>query len=69
VFRGVQAKIGTPVLGASVVGLLAVLGAAGAGSSFAGNGASGASFGMALTTAIAMLCYAANLVILGKGRG
>jgi hypothetical protein len=69
VFRAVQAKIGGPVLGASVVGLLAVLGAAGAGSAFTGNGANGASFGMALATAIAMLCYAANLVILGKRRG
>jgi hypothetical protein len=69
VFRAVQAKIGGPVLGASVAGLLAVLGAAGAGSAFTGNGANGASFGMALATAIAMLCYAANLVILGKQRG
>jgi heme A synthase len=69
VFRAVQAKIGAPVLGASVVGLLAVLGAAGAGSAFTSNGANGASLGMALATAIAMLCYAANLVILGKQRG
>jgi hypothetical protein len=69
VFRAVQAKIGGPVLGASVVGLLAVLGAAGAGSAFTSNGADGASFGMALATAVAMLCYAANLVILGKQRG
>jgi hypothetical protein len=69
VFRAVQAKIGGPVLGACAVGLLAVLGAAGAGSAFTGNGANGASFGMALATAIAMLCYAANLVILGKRRG
>ena len=69
VFRAVQARIGGPLLGASVVGLLAVLGAAGTGSAFAGNGANGASFGMALATAVAMLCYAANLVILGKKRG
>jgi heme A synthase len=69
VFRAVQAKIGGPVLGASVLGLLAVLGAAGAGSAFTSNGANSASFGMALATAIAMLCYAANLVILGKQRG
>lgn len=69
VFRAVQARIGAPVLGASVVGLLAVLGAAGAGSAFTSNGANGASLGMALATAIAMLCYAANLVILGKQRG
>jgi hypothetical protein len=69
VFRSVQARIGSPVLGASIVGLVAVLGAAGAGSAFAGNGANGASLGMALATAVAMGCYAANLVILGKQRG
>jgi hypothetical protein len=68
VFRAVQAKIGPPVLAASVVALVAVLGAAGAGSAFTSNGANGASLGMALATAVAMLCYAANLVILGKQR-
>jgi hypothetical protein len=69
VVRAVQAKIGAAILGASILGLLAVLGAAGAGSAFTGNGANGASLGMALATAIAMLCYSANLVILGKQRG
>jgi heme A synthase len=68
VVRATAAKAG-PVLWASVVGLLAVLGAAGAGSAFLGQGANGASFGMALATAVAMLCYAANLVILGRPRG
>ena len=68
VFRAVQAKART-ILITSVIGLLAVLGAAGAGSAFIGKGDSGASLGMALATAIAMLCYAANLVILGKPRG
>jgi heme A synthase len=68
VFRAVQAKA-APVLATSIVGLVAVLGAAGAGSAFAGNGNNGASLGMALATAVAMLCYAANLVILGKPRG
>jgi hypothetical protein len=43
-----------------------ILGAFGAGSSFARDGSNGASLGMALLTAVAMLCYAANLVILGK---
>ena len=38
----------------------------GAGSSFVRDGNNGASLGMALLTAVAMLCYAANLVILGK---
>jgi len=68
VFRAAQAKAG-PVLVVSIVGLVAVLGAAGAGSAFTSHGAAGASLGMALATAVAMLCYAANLVILGKRRG
>jgi hypothetical protein len=68
VFRSVQAKV-SPVTAASVVALLAVLGAFGAGSAFAGSGNNGASFGMALATAVAMLCYATNLVILGRPRG
>ena len=68
VFRAVQAKASV-VIATSVVGLVAVLGAAGAGSAFTAHGASGASLGMALATAVAMLCYAANLVILGKPRG
>ena len=46
-----------------------LLGAAGAGSAFTQHGAAGASLGMALATAVAMLCYAVNLVILGKSRG
>jgi hypothetical protein len=68
VFRAVQSRI-SPVAATSVIGLLAVLGAFGAGEAFANNGASGASFGMTLATAIAMACYAVNLVILGKPRG
>ena len=68
VFRAVQARI-SPVLATSVIGLLAVLGAFGAGSAFTTNGANGASLGMAVAAAIAMLCYAANLVILRRPRG
>jgi hypothetical protein len=68
VFRAVQAKART-ILITSVIGLLAVVGAAGAGSAFISQGDNGASLGMALATAVAMLCYAANLVILGKPRG
>jgi hypothetical protein len=68
VFRAVQAKSGV-VLATSVVALVAILGAFGAGSAFANNGDNGASLGMAIATAVAMLCYAANLVILGKRRG
>lgn len=71
VFRVVQAKAGTALLVTSVVGLVAILGAAGAGSSFAQDGSDGASLGMAIATAVAMLCYTVNLVLLphGKQRG
>jgi hypothetical protein len=41
------------------VGLAAILVAAAAGSSFAGNQNNGASLGMALATAVAMFCYLA----------
>jgi hypothetical protein len=69
VFRAVQFKV-PAVIAASVIGLVAVLGAASAGSAFTSDGADGASLGMAIGTAIAMLCYAVNLVILGgKQRG
>jgi hypothetical protein len=66
--RAVRAKI-SPVTATSVVGLLAVLGAFGAGFTFIRGEDNWASFGMALAAAIAMGCYAANLVILGKPRG
>ncbi len=65
VVRAVQARY-TPSIATSVAGLLVILGAFGAGSSFTRDGSNGASLGMALLTAVAMLCYAANLVILGK---
>ncbi len=65
VVRSVQARH-TPSIATTVAGLLVILGAVGAGSSFAKDGSNGASLGMALLTAIAILCYAANLVILGK---
>ena len=70
VFRVVQARAGAAQLVTSIAGLVAILGAAGAGSSFAQDGANGASLGMAIATAVAMLCYTVNLVILpGKQRG
>lgn len=73
VVRAAQARAalpgGTAVLASSVVGLVAVLGAAGAGSAFTSRGADGASLGMALAAAVAMLCYAVNLVMAGKQRG
>ena len=65
VVRAVQARA-TPVIVATAVGLLAILGAFGAGSSFTQDGSNGASLGMTILCAVAMLCYTANLVILGK---
>jgi hypothetical protein len=65
VVRAVQARH-TPTIATTVVGLLVILGAFGAGTSFTRDGSNGASLGMAVLTAVAMLCYAANLVILGK---
>jgi len=67
VFRAVQAKSGA-ALATSIAALVAILAAAGAGSSFAQDGADGASLGMAIATAVAMLCYAANLVIIPHGK-
>ena len=43
----------------TAAGLAAILVAAGAGASFAGNQNNGASLGMALATAVAMFCYLA----------
>jgi heme A synthase len=65
VVRAIQARY-APSIATTVAGLVVILGAFGAGSSFARDGSNGASLGMALLTAVAMLCYAANLVILGK---
>ena len=65
VVRAIQARR-TPLVATTVAGLLVIAGAFGAGSSFARDGSNGASLGMALLTAVAMLCYAANLVIVGK---
>ncbi len=65
VVRAVQARH-TPTIATTVAGLLVILGAFGAGSAFTQDGSDGASLGMAVLAAVAMLCYAANLVILGK---
>jgi heme A synthase len=65
VVRAVQARH-TPTIATTVAGLLVILGAFGAGSAFTQDGNDGASLGMAVLAAVAMLCYAANLVILGK---
>ena len=68
VVRAIQARH-RPSIVTTVAGLLVILGAFGAGSSFVKDGSNGASLGMALLTAVAMLCYAANLVILGRPQG
>jgi heme A synthase len=65
VVRAIQARH-TPSIATTVAGLLVILGAFGAGSAFTRDGSNGASLAMALLAAVAMLCYAANLVILGK---
>ena len=65
VVRAVQAKA-TVVIVTTVVGLLAILGAFGAGASFTHDGSNGSSLGMTILCAVAMLCYASNVVILGK---
>jgi hypothetical protein len=54
-------KVADTVLG--VVALLAIIGAWMAGSGFVGNAAVGASFGMAVTTAVALLCYVIILFV------
>jgi hypothetical protein len=57
-----------PVIVTSSVGLLAVLGAAASGARFVSTGLNSASVSMALLTALAMLCYAVSLFILGSRR-
>lgn len=64
--RAILARL-RAVIGLSGVGLLAVLAAAGSGTSFVGNGQASASLTMALATAVAMLCYAACLMALSAG--
>ena len=65
VVRAVQARH-TPTIATTGAGLLVILGAFGAGSAFTQDGNDGASLAIAVLAAVAMLCYAANLVILGK---
>lgn len=56
VVRSVRARTAVPF---TVVGLLAILAAVAAGSSFVSSGADGASLTMALATAVAMAAYVA----------
>ena len=55
------------VIIASAVGLVAIIAAAGSGTSFLSSNANGASLGMAIATAVAFLCYALCLLFLGSG--
>jgi len=48
----------------SAVGLVAIIGAGSAGLGFAGNGDNGASLGMALLFAVALVCYAVLVLVL-----
>src|SRR5580693_2632348 len=52
----------------SVLSLLAILGAAASGAAFVNAGANGASLGMALLTAVALLCQLVNLFLLAGTR-
>ncbi len=66
--RAVQARH-TPTIVLSAVGLLAIIAAAVNGARFVSDGgANNASVAMALATAVAMLCYAACLFVLGSAR-
>lgn len=55
------------IIALSAVGLLAIVVAASSGASFLSDQAEGSSLGMALATAVAMLCYAVCLRIEGDG--
>jgi hypothetical protein len=55
------------VLWMSVVGLLAIIAAGGAGIGFTRNGANGSSLGMSIAFAVALACYVVNLVVLPSG--
>jgi hypothetical protein len=65
--RAIRARIQVAII-TSVIGLLSIIGAAASGSAFTRNGANGASMGMAVATAVALLCYTVNLRVL-SGRG
>jgi hypothetical protein len=56
------------LVGASAVGLLAVAFAAVAGAAFTSTGDTADSMAMSVMTGVALLCYAANLFLLGPNR-
>jgi hypothetical protein len=55
-------------IGATVIGLLAILDAGVSGASFVGNGSNAASMNMAVAAAIAIGCYAFVLLVSGQPR-
>ena len=65
--QAIRARIQVALI-TSVIGLLSIIGAGISGSGFTRSGASGASMGMAVATAVALLCYTFNLRVFG-GRG
>jgi hypothetical protein len=54
------------LIAAAVLGLLAMVGAAASGSTFAGSGKDGASMAMALLAAVGLLSYGASLFLLPR---
>jgi hypothetical protein len=54
------------IIGASVIGLIAILAATSSGASFLSDQSPSSSLGMALATAVAMLCYRVCLRIEGE---
>lgn len=52
----------------SALAWLCVIGAAGSGARFVGNGDNGSSMAMATLTGVAIACYATNLFVLGRRR-
>jgi hypothetical protein len=63
VARAIQARHRMTIV-TSLISLLAVAGAAGSGATFVNTGSDGASLGMALLTAVALLCLLVNLYVL-----
>jgi hypothetical protein len=60
VVRAIQARAAAPIA-LSAIGFLAIIGAWVNGAMFVGNGANGASMGMAVSAGVALLCYVSIL--------
>jgi hypothetical protein len=63
--QAILARLPT-LIAAAVLGLLAIIGAAGSGSAFTGTGEDAASIAMALLAAVGLLCYGASLFLLPR---